>query len=95
MKREETELIAVSSKGQVVIPQTIRSKLDLRPKTKLLVYGKKDTIILKKIKIPSLEDEWKKIFNMFKRKKLKLTQKEIQREIKAYRKEKRLKKKNE
>ena len=32
-KYEKPELIVLSSKGQIVIPQTIRQKLDLKPKS--------------------------------------------------------------
>ena len=39
----------VSSKGQIVIPEPIRDRLDLKDGTRLLVFGENDTIILKKI----------------------------------------------
>jgi AbrB family looped-hinge helix DNA binding protein len=56
-KQEELDIVVVSSKGQVVIPIAIRKKLNIEPKTKLLVYGHKDGLIMKKIKaIDSAED---------------------------------------
>lgn len=88
--KKEPELITVSSKGQVVIPQTLRRELGIAPKTKLLAYGKRDIIVLKKIKIP--ETPLDKIFeniDMRAKKYKKLTQAEIQKEIEAYRREKR------
>ncbi|MDE1727549.1 MAG: AbrB/MazE/SpoVT family DNA-binding domain-containing protein [Thaumarchaeota archaeon] len=46
---EEDDITVVSGKGQVVIPQSLRIKLGLKPKTKLLVYGYKDAVIMKKM----------------------------------------------
>ena len=43
-------------KGQVVIPQSIREMLDIKPGTTFAAYGKRDMVILKKIKTPTLED---------------------------------------
>lgn len=89
--RKEAELITVSSKGQVVIPQSLRHELRLTPKTKLLAYGEKDAIILKKIKIPKIYKDWGEVFNIMEKKKLKLTARDVQKEIESYRREKRLK----
>ena len=89
MKREP-ELITVSSKGQVVIPQRLRHDIGITPKTKLLAYGEKDIIVLKKIKVPpmtSLDKIFKRIDTRSKYYR-KLTTKEIQKEIDAYRREK-------
>ena len=86
--RKETGLITVSSKGQLVIPQTLRHELGITPKTKLLIYGKKDTIVLKKIKIPNIYKEWGEIFDIVDNKNLKLTARDVQKEINAYRREK-------
>lgn len=90
MKREP-ELITVSSKGQVVIPQTLRNDIGITPRTKLLAYGEKDTIVLKKIKVPKIYKQWADIFDIMEKKKLKLTSRDIQKEIEAYRREKRSK----
>ena len=89
--RKETELVTVSSKGQVVIPQTLRHEIGITPKTKLLAYGEKDTIVLKKIKVPKIYKQWAEIFDIMENKKLRLTSRDIQKEIEAYRKEKRMK----
>ena len=45
----------LSSKGQVVIPEAIRQRLDLRPGTSFLVMGENDVVILKTIAAPSLD----------------------------------------
>lgn len=97
MVRYEPEITTVSQKGQVVIPQSLRDKLGLKPKTKLLVYGYGDTVILKKIYLPSLKEEWKKIKQIADermRKYGKLTEEDVAREVEAYRQEKRLRKKS-
>jgi len=48
------EVTKLSSKGQVVLPQAIRKKLYLAEGTKFVVIGEGDTIILKKIEMPTL-----------------------------------------
>jgi len=47
----------ISEKGQVVIPQSIRKELKIKPKNKFLVYGKDDTIILKKLELPDVKND--------------------------------------
>jgi len=61
-EHEEPDVVVVSSKGQVVIPQAIREKLSIGPKTKLLVYGYDDGLILKKIKVPDSAKELKELY---------------------------------
>lgn len=46
----------MSSKGQVVIPERIRRQLGLGPGSQFVVVGEKDTVILKAISPPSLEE---------------------------------------
>ena len=53
---KKLEITSLSSRGQVVIPQEIRNKLNLEDGEKFIVVGKGDTIILKKIKMPSFND---------------------------------------
>jgi AbrB family looped-hinge helix DNA binding protein len=43
----------LSSKGQVVIPETIRDELGLQPGAQFVVVGQGDAIILKAISKPS------------------------------------------
>lgn len=89
--KKEPELITISSKGQVVIPQTLRHELGLASKMKLLAYGEKDTIILKKIKIPKLYRNWGEVFDIMERKTPKLSARDVQKEIEAFRRERTLK----
>lgn len=52
---QEIEITSISSRGQVVIPQKLREKLNLKEGEKLAVIGEDSTIILKKIELPSKE----------------------------------------
>jgi len=45
----------LSSRGQVVIPEEIRKRLGLEPGTRFVVLGEDDTVILKTIRPPSLD----------------------------------------
>ena len=67
---EKPEVTTISEKGQVVIPQSIRKELKIKPKNKFLVYGKGDTIILKKLELPDIKKEWDNIFDMMDKKEL-------------------------
>ena len=46
----------MSSKGQVVIPEDIRKRLNLSEGTQFVVTGKDDVVILKAIAEPSLDE---------------------------------------
>jgi len=46
----------MSSKGQVVIPESIRKRLNLKTGTQFVVVGDKDVVILKSITPPFIED---------------------------------------
>lgn len=46
----------MSSKGQVVIPENIRKKLNLKVGSQFVVIGEKDVVILKNISPPSLNE---------------------------------------
>lgn len=46
----------MSSKGQVVIPEEIRSQLGLKPGTQFVVVGDRDVVILKALAAPALSD---------------------------------------
>ena len=50
------ETTKMSSKGQVVIPQDVREKIEAGEGTIFAVVGTKDTIVLKKIQTPSKEE---------------------------------------
>ena len=89
MTTEEPEVTTISEKGQVVIPQSIRKELGIKPKNKFLVYGRGDTIIMKKLQLPSLKKEWEDIFEMMNKKGLKISDEEVQKEVAAARKQNR------
>ena len=89
---EKTDVAVVSSKGQIVIPKSIREKLRIRPKSKLLVCGYRDAIVMKKLEIPDIGKELRGIYEEVDRRIEKygeLTEEEIQQEIEAYRRAKR------
>lgn len=46
----------MSSKGQIVIPEDIRIKMDLKPGSQFVVVGEKDAVVLKKISPPSMAE---------------------------------------
>lgn len=62
MQEEKTDITVVSEKGQVVIPHAIRKKLGIGPKTKLLVYGYEDAVIMKKLEVPDVKEELKALY---------------------------------
>ena len=45
----------MSSKGQIVIPEAIRKKLNLKEGAQFVVVGEDDVVILKEITAPSME----------------------------------------
>ena len=57
----------MSSKGQVVIPENIRKRLNLKVGSQFVVVGEKDVVILKNISPPSL-DEFKDLIAEAKKK---------------------------
>lgn len=61
-EEEKAEITVVSEKGQVVIPHAIRKKLGIKPKTKLLIYGYQDSVIMKKLEVPNLGQQLEALF---------------------------------
>lgn len=53
---ETVEVTTMTSRGQIVIPQAVREALELSAGTKFVVLGEGDTVILKKIGGPSVEE---------------------------------------
>jgi AbrB family looped-hinge helix DNA binding protein len=62
MANYEADVTIVSGKGQVVIPQSIRERLKIGPKTKLLVYGYEDAVIMKKMEIPDMAKDLQMLY---------------------------------
>ena len=50
------EIVKMSSKGQVVIPQHIREELNVREGSIFAVIGSKDSVVLKRVTTPSKDD---------------------------------------
>ncbi|MFA4819815.1 MAG: AbrB/MazE/SpoVT family DNA-binding domain-containing protein [Candidatus Aenigmatarchaeota archaeon] len=53
---KDVQMTTTSEKGQVVIPQNIRDELGIESGTKFAVYGKGDTIIFKRVEMPTVKD---------------------------------------
>ena len=53
---ETVSTTKMSSKGQVVIPEQIRTQLDLKAGSQFVVVGDKDVVILKRIAAPALNE---------------------------------------
>lgn len=49
----EVVLTKLSSKGQIVIPKALRKLLGLEPGELFAIFGEGDTLVLKKIEVPS------------------------------------------
>ncbi len=50
------EMTTTSPKGQVVIPQSIREQMKISTGTKFAVYGRGDTLIFKRVALPTVKD---------------------------------------
>lgn len=57
----ETELVKMSPKGQLVVPQEIREKEDFEAGDRFIPIPIKEGIIFKKIKIPNVRMEFEKL----------------------------------
>jgi len=56
----EVVITRLSSKGQIVLPKALRETLGLRSGEIFAMFGEDDTIVLKKIELPS-EKEFEKL----------------------------------
>ncbi len=56
MKSTEVQVTTASQKGQVVIPQEIREAMRIEAGTKFAVYGRGDTILFKRVELPTVKD---------------------------------------
>jgi len=54
-KMEKLEVTSLSSRGQIVIPLQIRERLHLQSGAKFVVIAEDDTIVLKKLEVPSFK----------------------------------------
>ena len=89
MQEEEPQITTISGKGQVVIPQTLRNALKLKPGTKFLIFGRGNTVVMKRLELPDLKGEWEEIFKAMDKKGLEISEKEVQEEVTKVRRERR------
>lgn len=84
----EIEITRLSSKGQIVIPKDLRTLLGLKEGELFAMYGEGDTLVLKKLEVPS-EDEFEEILRKGSNsaKKKKITKKDILKSISEIRSE--------
>lgn len=85
---EKADVVVVSSKGQVVIPQGLRQKLRIGAKSKLLVYPFEDALIMKKIETKDVERRLKEIYRRISARRARygeLSQEEIDALVRKYR----------
>lgn len=59
-EERDVEITTTSQRGQVTIPKKVREKVKVEKGTKFAVYGSDDTVILKKVSVPS-EEEFEKL----------------------------------
>jgi len=81
----EPEITTMGEKGQVVIPKSLRKRLRVEPRTRFIIFGSGDLIVLKRLSLPDIRDEWEAIFAAVDRKGRRLTQKTVEAEIRAAR----------
>ncbi|MCM1512958.1 MAG: AbrB/MazE/SpoVT family DNA-binding domain-containing protein [Oxalobacter formigenes] len=52
----DTQVLTVSSKGKILLPAEMRRKMAISTGDKLVAYANGDTIMLKTLKLPSVEE---------------------------------------
>ena len=85
---EKADVVVVSSKGQVVIPQSMRQNLGIGAKSKLLVYPYEDALVMKKLEVKGLERSLEEVYRKVDARRAKLgdlTETEIQALVQKYR----------
>jgi len=83
----EVTITKLSSKGQIVIPKTLRDFLGLKSGEVFAMFGERDTIILKKLELPS-DTEFDELLNWGSNyaKKKKISKKDVLKAISEVRK---------
>lgn len=56
-----TELTIMSSKGQIVIPKDVRDQMMIEEGTTFAVFGRDDTLILKRVNVPTAKEAFEKV----------------------------------
>ncbi|MBI4450348.1 AbrB/MazE/SpoVT family DNA-binding domain-containing protein [Candidatus Woesearchaeota archaeon] len=57
----DIELTTLSSRGQIVIPQSVRDELGLKEGETFAVMGSEDTVVLKKVSMPSAKEFFERL----------------------------------
>ena len=57
----ETELVKMSPKGQLVVPQAIRELEHFSPGDRFVPFPVKDGVLFKKVEIPDVQVEFEKL----------------------------------
>ncbi len=85
----EAATTTLSTKGQVVIPEEIRSRLGLEPGTQFVVIADRDTVIFKVLEPPSI-GEFKELLKKARRvaRETGLTREEVEKAIAKVRRSK-------
>ena len=55
------ELTTMSSKGQIVVPKDVREQMRIKEGTTFAIFGRDDTLILKKVNVPTAKEAFEKI----------------------------------
>jgi AbrB family looped-hinge helix DNA binding protein len=78
----EVMITRLSSKGQIVLPKVLRETLDLKSGEIFAMFGEDNTIVLKKIELPS-EEEFEKLLKWGQKyaKKFKISKKDVMKAV--------------
>ena len=82
---QEVEIATISEKWQVVIPKKIRESTNMKPRTKVAFFQRQGLVIMKTFEVPDMEKEWSKIFENMDKKNLRLSEKQVNGEIRKHR----------
>ena len=55
------EIVTMSSKGQIVVPKDLRKEFGFDTGTNFAIFGKDNTIILKKVNVPTAKEVFEKV----------------------------------
>jgi AbrB family looped-hinge helix DNA binding protein len=86
----EVEITRISEKGQIVIPSNLRKEMGIERSDQFLVFGEDNTIILKRIEKAVTQKSFDELAKPLREsaKKLSLTRRDLEEEIRAVRKSK-------
>ncbi|MFA5861800.1 MAG: AbrB/MazE/SpoVT family DNA-binding domain-containing protein [Candidatus Thermoplasmatota archaeon] len=85
----EPEITTMGEKGQVVIPKSLRDQMGVLPRTRFVVFGSGDLIVLKKLALPDVRKEWEEILAAADRKGTPIAEEDVAVEVQAARKNRR------